>query len=375
MPSRPRPDRELVSAARETATVAALHAERSDAERLLPRAVAEAVVDAGFARHFVPTLRGGAAGGAGTLLSAVAAVAEGCTSAAWCASVIAGAARMGAYLPEDGQADLWAKGPDTVVVGALVPRGGATPVDGGFRVTGEWSFTSAVDFSDWALVCAPVPQDGTRVPWFLALPRQDYRVADTWAPVGMRGTGSNTLVVEDAFVPTHRAFAREDMITGRSVGSGARCHTAPLRLLSGVLFGAPALGAARAALRAWSEHTAADGTWTPAQAGTLARATIATDAAALLLERAARMADTPVASDVQQLRSPADCAYAVEQLLDVVEQLLRTAGSSAQLSGHPLQRIWRDIHGLAGHVALRFDPAGSGYGARLLADAARQGTR
>jgi two-component flavin-dependent monooxygenase len=371
MPSRPNSAPQLVVAAQEAAAVAARHAARADAERALPREVAEAVVRAGFAQHFVPARWGGAAGGAGDLLRAVATGAEGCPSAAWCGSVIAGAARMGAYLPEEGQRELWAKGPDTVVVGALVPRGGATPVPGGWRVTGTWAYTSAVDFSDWALVCALVPQDGAHVPWFLALPRGDYRVTDTWTAVGMRGTGSNTRVADDVFVPAHRGFPRDDMMGGRSVGSDARCHTAPLRLLSGLLFGAPALGAARAALRAWSEHTAGgDGTGNPAQAGVLARAAIATDAAALLLERAARVADAPSATPLEQLRSPADCAYAVEQLVDVVERLLRTAGSAAQLAGHPLQRLWRDIHGLAGHVALRFDPAGTAYGTRLLSDAA-----
>ncbi len=45
-------------------------------------------------------------------------------------------------------------------------------------------------------------------PWFLALPRHDYRVADTWTPVGMRGTGSNTLVVDDVFVPAHAQLTR-----------------------------------------------------------------------------------------------------------------------------------------------------------------------
>ncbi|MFF7013195.1 acyl-CoA dehydrogenase family protein [Streptomyces fimicarius] len=369
MTGRPRSATELVSAARDAAAVAARHAERADAERSLPGAVAEAVVDAGFARHFVPARHGGPAGSTSDLLSGVSALAEGCTSAAWCASVIAGAARTGAFLPEEGQSDLWSKGPDTVVAGALIPRGAAVPVTGGWRVTGAWPYTSAVGFSDWALVCAPTPLDGADVPWFFAVPRQDFRVVDSWNPVGMRGTGSNTLVVDDVFVPAHRGFAREDMITGRSVGSPARCHTAPLRLLSGVLFGAPALGAARAALRAWSEHTVSGGgAANPAAAGVLARATIATDAAALLLERTARVADAAAPSALEQLRSPADCAYAVEQLVDVAERLLRTAGSSAQLAGHPLQRVWRDLHGLAGHVALRFDPAGAGYGGRLLSD-------
>lgn len=346
--------------------MAARHADRADTERLLSAAVAEGIRDAGFARHFVPARFGGRAGSAGELLESVSVLAQGCTSAGWCASVIAGAGRMGAFLPEQAQQELWAKGADTAVVGALIPRGSATAVKGGWRVTGEWSFTSAVDFSDWALVCALVPQDGQQVPWFFALPREDYRVADTWTSTGMRGTGSNTLLADNVFVPAHRGFLRQDMIAGRSVGSDARCHTAPLRLLSGLLFGAPALGAARAALRAWADSAPGTADDEAGSLTTLARATAAVDSAALLLERAARVADESEDAPLELVRSPADCAYAVQQLVDVVESLLRASGSTGQLAGHPLQRVWRDVHSLASHVALRFEPVGRAYGRHLL---------
>ncbi|MFF5706502.1 hydrolase [Streptomyces sp. NPDC012794] len=354
--------------------MAVRYAERADADRALSRTVSDGIVDAGFAGHFVPARWGGRDGTATELLHAVSALAQGCTSAAWCASVIAGAGRMGAFLPEEGQQELWAKGADTAVVGALMPRGTATAVTGGWRVSGEWDFTSGVGFSDWALVCALVPQDGAQVPWFFALPRQEYRVADTWTSIGMRGTGSNTLVADNVFVPAHRGFTRQDMIEGRSVGSDARCHTAPLRLLSGLLFGAPALGAARAALRVWAEdcRTGAEeealGLRTAAS-----RAVIAVDAAELLLERAARVADAPTATALELVRNPADCAYAVEQSVEVVERLLRASGSSGQLAAHPMQRIWRDVHSLASHVALRFDPAAGAYGSRLLSSTAGLG--
>ncbi|MFJ9409531.1 acyl-CoA dehydrogenase family protein [Streptomyces sp. NPDC101393] len=367
MTSWPTPGPDLPSRAEEFASVAALHAEQADSARALPRAVADGVVEAGFARHFVPARWGGSAGSVTDLLHAVSTVAQGCTSAAWCASVLAGAGRMGAYLPEEGQQELWAKSADTAVVGALVPRGSATEVTGGWRVTGEWNFTSAVALSDWALVCAMVPRANGREPWFFALPRQDYRVADTWTSVGMRGTGSDTLLADNVFVPGHRGFRRQDMADGNSVGSDARCHTAPLRLLSGLLFGAPALGAARAALRVWAEHSGAATDDTNVAARTsLARMAIGVDGAGLLMERAARVADAPHAGPHELVRSPADCAHAVDQLVDVVEELLRTSGSSGQLAGHPLQRIWRDVHSLASHVALRFGPVGAAYGARLL---------
>lgn len=366
MPSWPTTGTELRVRAQELASVAARHADRADAERLLPRPVAEGIRDAGFARHFVPARWGGRDGSAVELLEAVSALAQGCTSAGWCASVIAAAGRMGAYLPEEAQQELWAKGADSTVVGALIPRGSATAVRGGWRVTGEWSFTSAVDFSDWALVCALAPEDGKQVPWFFALPRQDYRVADTWTSLGMRGTGSNTLLADNVFVPAQRGFLREDMLVGRSVGSDARCHTAPLRLLSGLVFGAPALGAARAALRAWEDSARGAAEEETGPLSALARATIAVDSAQLLLERAARVADAPQATALELVRSPADCAYAVEQLVDVVESLLRASGSAGQLAGHPVQRVWRDVHSLASHVALRFDPAARAYGRQLL---------
>ncbi|MCF6525771.1 hydrolase, partial [Streptomyces sp. JJ36] len=253
MRSQPTTGTELPARARELAETAARCAADADADRTLAPAVCRGLLDAGFARHFVPERFGGDAGSAAVMLESVAALGEGCTSAAWCASVLAGAARMGVYLPEEGQQELWAAGPDTAVAGALIPRGSATEVAGGWRITGEWSFTSAVGFSDWALVCALVPgAEGRQEPWFFALPRAAYRVLDTWSAVGMRGTGSDTLQVDNVLVPRHRAFPREAMLAGRAVGSAARCHTVPLRLVSGLLFGAPALGAARAALRAWA---------------------------------------------------------------------------------------------------------------------------
>lgn len=373
MQSQPSINADLRSAALRAVEPAARHAAQADTERALHPEVVAAITDAGFTRHFVPERWGGTAGTCTDFLHGVATVAAGCTSAAWCAAVLAGAARMGAYLPEAGQQELWAEGPDGKVVGALMPDGTAEPASGGWRLTGAWDFTSGVDFSDWALVCAPTPANEGREPWFFAVPRGDYRVVDTWFNVGMRGTASNTLILDDVFVPGHRGFARTQMLDGRSVGSAAPCHTAPLRLVSGLLFGAPALGAARAALLSWIRWKAQ-----PRAAGrpgrnmkddrlTAAAAAGEIDAAGLLMERAAQAADSsPDAAAVAPARNPADCALAVGRLVDVVERLFRTGGSRGQLESQPLQRIWRDVHCLASHVALRFDTAAEAYGAHLL---------
>ncbi len=369
MPNRVSPRTGLPHAVSEAARTAARHAADADDRRGLAPEVVDAILDAGVARHFVPTRWGGDAGSCTDLLHSVATLGEGCTSAAWYASVLAGAARMGSYLPDAGQQELWAKGADARVIGALMPRGEAVPVPGGWRVAGEWDFTSGAGYADWALACALVPSDEGQEPWFLAVPRQEYQVRDTWFNVGMRGTASNTLVLDDTFVPRHRGFPRADMLAGRSIGSSARCHTAPLRLLSGLLFAAPALGAARGALADWTTWAAAGagtGGTAPPQALTAARAAGEIDAAGLLLERAARVADQPAATAEEAVRNPADCALAVDRLVSVVERLFRTVGSRGQAQSERLQRAWRDVHCLASHVALRFDTAAGAYGSHLL---------
>ncbi|MFJ8636311.1 acyl-CoA dehydrogenase family protein [Streptomyces sp. NPDC093568] len=364
---------DTASEVREAAELAARHAAAADHVGRLPGEVVAALIAAGFARHFVPVRWGGRAGGFAELLDTVSVVGEGCTSAAWIAAVVAGAARMGAYLPEEGQHELWSAGADTVIAAALNPSGHAVPDTGGWRLTGEWPMVSGVDFADWTLVCALVPRGERTVARVFAVPRRNYRVVDTWFNVGMRATGSNTLVADEVFVPRHRSVARGDVRRGRAVGSDAPCHTARLRTISGTLFAAPVLGAARAAVRAWTGRLAGKPAReslapmdNPLVRGVLARAEGEIESAALLLRRVAQGGDAGPGGEDEQARAPRDCALAADQLVDAVERLFRSAGCGAQAQDDPLQRIWRDVHCAASHIALRFDPAGGAYGGQPL---------
>src|SRR5581483_5221526 len=109
----------------------------------------------------------------------------------------------------------------------VYPTGKATPADGGYRLSGRWSFVSGVDYSDWVIVAAMVfaPQGPPQARHFL-VPRKDYSVLDTWHNVGMRGTGSNDLIVDDVFVPAHRTITMDDFREGTTPGS--RVNTGPL---------------------------------------------------------------------------------------------------------------------------------------------------
>jgi two-component flavin-dependent monooxygenase len=361
------------SAVNDLATLAGKHAANADAARQLPGEVVDAIVAAGFARYFVPTAWGGSAGTFTELIRPVAQVGEECASAAWCASLAAGAGRMGAYLPIEGQAELWSAGPDTFIVGALSPSGRAERQGSGWRLRGEWAFATAAGHSQWAFVCSRASGADHNQAWFFAVPRREYRIVDTWSSVGMRGTASNTLVLDDIFVPAHRGFRREAMFAGRGIGSPARCHSAPLRLVSGLLFAGPALGAARGTVRSWLDwirrKVTVDGRAARERASlqvALARSAAEIDAADLLLQRAADIADYRPYDTLDVTRNARDCALSAELLVTAVERLFNTAGTGGQSEASPLQRAWRDIHCIASHVALQFEPHGREYALAVL---------
>ncbi|WP_338693482.1 acyl-CoA dehydrogenase family protein [Streptomyces sp. Q6] len=273
---------------------------------------------------------------------------------------------------------MWAEGPDTLVAGALIPSGGAEVTAGGWRLTGAWSYISGVHVADWVLACAAVAgadADGPAQVRFFAVPRRDFAVEETWFPVGMRGTGSDTMVLTDVFVPEHRSFARAAVLAGDAPASDARCHTVPMHAVGALPFAAPLLGAVRGALRTWTARTALR-TDVRGRAvrevrsvqTTLARAAGEADAAELLLLRTARVADgtETVPEGAAAVRGARDTALAAELLVAGVDRVFRAGGTSGQAETDPVQRFWRDVNTAATHVALDFESSGAAYGAWAL---------
>lgn len=343
---------------------AAVHAATADDARRIADETVALLTRAGFARHFVPRSRGGAEGTFESLVTAAAAVGEGCASAAWVGVLWAAHGRFAAYLPPEGQRELWAAGPDARICAAVRPSGLARRLPSGRLLSGEWECVSGVDFADWILVCAPEPGAGPRM---YAVPKGDFHVRDSWNSSGMRGTGSHTAVLENAFVPDHRGFALSDLLAGTPGPGRSRCHTVPGHLAGGLLFCAPALGAARGALAAWSAWAAgAQARELPHLEGsrlhhTLARAADDIEAAELLLLAAARTADAGARAEGDVLRNRRRSAAAVDLLVQGVERLFRTAGMSAGGRPGPIERSWRDVHTVAAHQMLRREAAAMAY--------------
>ncbi|MCD0486342.1 acyl-CoA dehydrogenase family protein [Streptacidiphilus sp. ASG 303] len=363
----------LQEGARTARDVARARADAVEAARALDRESAEALSAAGFARHFVPARYGGAEGGFADFAAAVAAVGEASASIAWCASVYAAMGRLGSHLPEEGRQELWQDGPDVRIAGSIAPAGRVADAPGGRLLSGEWTFASGVDHAAWVLLGAMAPAGEGRQYRFFAVPRRDVRIVDSWFNVGLRGTGSRTVVLDRVLVPPHRSFAQRELMAG-AAEPAARCHTVPYKMVNGLNFVAPALGSARAGLRAWTSwiagKTEVTGGATRDRGAVrlaLSRSAAEIDLAQLLVERAARTADqAPPTPDVQ-VRNPLDLAVAAELLTAAVDRLFRQGGARGQAEGSELQRVWRDVNCAAGHAALQFDAAGDAYAGHTLA--------
>jgi alkylation response protein AidB-like acyl-CoA dehydrogenase len=367
----------LLAAARTVSSVAAKHSSDANENRRLSPEVVEAIAAAGFMRHFVPVEMGGAAAGFGEFTQAAGIVAEGCASAAWVAGVSAAVGRMTAFLPKRGWQEVWSEGPDALVVGALMPFGRASAVDGGWQLTGEWPYISAVDFSDWALVCGLVAGGGQPEQRYFAVPRRAYSIVDTWFNTGMRGTGSNTLVLTDVFVPEWCSVPRANVALGRHSESPAICHSVPLNSVNGLPFGASALGAVRGMLTAWSTATTqkinagVTGAGRPAVSRAsfdelLARTAGEVDVAEMLFERAAGTAERGQLSSLEAARSARDCSLAIGHLVDAANRMLRAGGTGAHAENSPVGRAWRDTNTAASHLALRLELTAAGYADEVL---------
>ncbi|MFL9652754.1 acyl-CoA dehydrogenase family protein [Streptomyces sp. PB17] len=362
------------------AAVAGRDAPEADSARRLSAATVAALDGAGFARHFVPRRWGGREGTFSDVVTAAAAVAEGCTSAAWCAALWAAHGRFASFLPGAAQEEIWASSPDTRIAAALAPAvSRARAVEGGWDLEGDWAPVSGIRHADWVLLAAPTHGAGPSRTVLFAVPAASVTVRDTWNSTGLRGTGSHTVTVRDLFVPEHRAVGLDPVLAGEGPASRARCHTAPAHLAGGLMFAAPALGAARAVRDSWTAWAARRGAGAlrpldqPGMPERLSRASVDIDSAELLLRQAAGRADTEDPDGALVAANRRDAAFGADRLSDAVDRLFRAGGAHMGDADSALQRRWRDVLTIASHAVLRPEPAAAAY-ARSVGDPGAEDT-
>ncbi|MFF8375945.1 3-hydroxy-9,10-secoandrosta-1,3,5(10)-triene-9,17-dione monooxygenase oxygenase subunit [Streptomyces sp. NPDC015661] len=344
--------------------------------RRVPDASVEALEAAGFFRLLLPGAYGGLAADPAVFYAAVHEIAKACGSTGWAAAVLGVHPWYVAQFDPRAQEEVWGADGATRICSSHAPTGEVTPVDGGFQLSGRWHFSAGCDHARWALLGGVVEDDEGRPVDMLTflVHRSDYRIDDVWDTVGLRGSGSNDIVVEDAFVPAHRTLGYGPVTTLRCPGQ--EVHAEPLYRLPyaavfttaistamvGIAEGAheDQVAAARERLKAPQGRRAAEDPFAQVR---IARAAGEIDAARLQLHRnmaelyALARAGSPIPMELRA-RTRRDQALATERAITAVDLLMENAGRGPLRVGDDvLQRAWRDLHTGRGQAANDVDRA------------------
>jgi len=220
----------LIQAARDLGPVLAERRERARDEVRVPDETVADFHRAGFFKILQPEQWGGYAMDPQVFYAVGLEVARYCPSSAWILGVIAVHNWQLAVFDDRAAQDVWADDPTVLISSSYAPVGKVKVVDGGFRLSGRWSFSSGSEHCKWAFLGAVVPTP--EAPFAMAnyrtflLPISDYEIVKNWDVVGLQGTGSHDIVVDDAFVPEHRTHKSMDGFLCDNPGNAV--NTAPL---------------------------------------------------------------------------------------------------------------------------------------------------
>ena len=345
-------------------------ADKVDESRRVSEQVIRELGDAGLFKMLQPRRYGGTESNPVHFYEVVRAVSGVCGSTGWLASVLGVHPWHLALFDDRAQSDVWGHDDSVLVSSAYAPVGRLVPVEGGYRLTGDWHFSSGCEHASWALLGAMVVGTAGRPVDFMTalVPRSDYRIHDVWDVVGMRGTASNEISAEEVFVPDYRI--KRNYETAQLRGPGQKVNRGPLyRLPFATLFttavAAPGVGVVAGCyeryltfMRERVRLSLGGGRFVDDQFAqvAVARASSEIDAAILQMDRNVRelweLAEAGEELPMGlRLRVRRDQVRATERALDAIDLLFKTAGGSSLSRGNAIERSWRDAHAGSVHVA------------------------
>ncbi len=354
------------------------NADRAREERRVPVENIQALQDAGFFLALQPARWGGYEVDPREFFQMQIAIARACMSTAWASGIVAVHAFQIALMDPRAQEDVWGKDIHTRVSSAYAPMGKVEPVEGGFRFSGRWGWSSGCDHCDWALLGGLLPDGSYRT--FL-VPREDYVIEDTWHSMGLRGTGSNDIVVADAFVPDYRTHRQTDGFLGTNPGvdeHSASLYRLPWAQLFVRVVSTPAIGAAMDALDLYKQlvkgKASGDVTKLAGDLDTQARIarasnTIAEMTSVMNANFAAMVEAVEQGRDIEvedRILYRYQASLVIDKCIGLVDELFASAGGASVFEGSAIQQRFLDIHTARAHVANNPTAFGRNLGAVAL---------
>ncbi len=353
----------MMAAIKELQPVFRERAPQTRQERKVPQASIDALQEIGFFLALQPKRYGGLEMKPQEFFKLQIAIAEACMSTAWASGIIAVHAVQLAMMDDRAQQAVWNDSIHTRISSSYAPMGKVTPAEGGFKLSGRWGWSSGSDHCTWVLLGAIVPGEGYRT--FL-VPRSDYQIIDTWQSMGLEGTGSNDIVVDDVFVPDYMTHKQSDGFAGTNPGLAV--NDAPLYRLPWAqsfirVVSTPAIGACKATVDLYKHAVLNKASGDPTK---LAGDTQVVEriAAALngidemeailfrnfdvMLEQIERGEEIPLED---RIRYRYQASLVISKSIEIVDSLYEVAGGHSVFNDSEIQQRFRDVHTARAHVA------------------------
>jgi alkylation response protein AidB-like acyl-CoA dehydrogenase len=340
-------------------------------EQRWPVALIEAFAEADLFRMLVPRALGGSEVSLAIYADIIEALAKADGSVAWCLAQAVTCSLMAAFLPDEAAMEIFGC-PTAVVASGPGTPGVAVPVEGGYRLTGRWSYASGCHHATWfAGGATVVGEDGNQqltegglpIPLMTFFPVSDAAIIPAWQVSGLRGTGSDDYTVENLFVPLHRCVTyplRQPYQSGPLYDSAAGASVVGFQGFQTAFtvgFASVALGLARATLDAFLEFAVTK--QLSRAEGLLCEQPLVQwqigHAEAMLRSSRGFLQQTisEVWEDILQLGTFAPngrallrlaATHAIHESVRVVDAVHQAAGAAAIFTSNPFERRFRDIH-------------------------------
>jgi alkylation response protein AidB-like acyl-CoA dehydrogenase len=337
--------------------------------RRVPLDLVDDLTAAGCFRMLVPRRYGGDELPLGAAFDVIEELARADGAVGWTVMIGCSSPVVFGFLPPATFEAIYADGPDVIGGGVLAPKGRAVPVEGGYRVSGQWPFASGCQHASWLVAQAVVLVDGKPelqangmpVMRVSAFPADEVEILDTWHVSGLRGTGSHDIRLDDAFCPEERTCG----LFGATPTIEGTVFTIPPVAQLGLFVGAVGVGIAQAAID--DVATLAAGGKRPAfgsrrvAESPLFQNQLGEADALLRAARALLHAETDAAWDkaasgeafslLDRARLRATGTQVVGLATQVTDMAYSAGGGTSLYETSPLQRRLRDIHAVTQHAA------------------------
>ena len=361
--------------------IAASAAEARQARRVSASIVAQ-IEEAGLFRILQPARWGGYEMKPETYYDVLIALAEGDMSVGWIYGVLGVHPWLMGLMDERAVHDVWGDDDSVRLCSSLMPVGKAEKVDGGFKLSGHWRFSSGCHYAEWALLGGAVQGGDGAAPdiRLFMVPQAEYRIADAWRVSGLCATGSEDILLDGVFVPEYRTRRMIDNL--QCVGAGLAVNRSPLyRIPFGQIFfrgvSSPSIGALQAMLDAFVGYAAkrsgpaGKSTDDPVAQQICAEVTAAIDEMKLVLLRNMTVlwefgerGEVPPLALRQQFKFQS--ASVSHRCAELATRLMRATGAAGIYDEQPFGKALADINAARQHIANQFEMVGRNFGASIL---------